>query len=342
MLAEIARRAMEGYVRSILQAQGGLAVLRRLAEANIAAIAFKGLASLACLYRDPRQRVIADTDILIHEADLPRAAGILAGMGYRGPAAGDLTRYREFLRRAPGFGGNEELVFQNPRGTSIDLHWRLGSSVDVPALIGRARPATLLGTAFLAVSPQDGLLLCVHHSARNHFSPDLMMRDLLDLELWCAEVLASDQADATWETAAAQGLLAPLLALTGILGRYRPGCAAARLAVRIEPAVSAGERRSAASLRELFDTQLAEGQIERDLLYLFRPSEAKQILAGLCFGGRRHLEMARSMDAAHAGEPVSVWKRLSVIARSLRGVRPRHVRMLRALARTKDAFAGRA
>jgi hypothetical protein len=166
------------------------------------------------------------------------------------------------------------------------------------------------------------------------------MRDLRDLDLRCSEVFVSGQADATRDAAAAHGLLVALLAATGILAGYDPGCAAARLKMQIEHRASAEDRRSAAALHELFPTQLAEGPIERNLLYLFRPREGRQILAGLWSGGRRHLEIAQALDAAHAGKPVSVWRRLSVIAGSLCRVRLRHIRMLRALARTKGQFAG--
>ncbi len=340
-LERIAQLTAESYTRSILQAQGGLAVLRALAQANIRAVAFKGLASMATLYRDPKQRLIVDADLLIHEDDLPRAAELLRGIGFSAGTQAALPEYREFVRRAPGFGGNEELSFQNARGTCIDLHWRLGAGFDPQTLLERARPVELLGTTFSAVSPQDGLLLTVHHSLRNHFSPDAIIRDLLDLELWCAELLRTDEVDRCLGAAARQGLLVPLLALTGILRAFDAACAAARVASQVEERVSAGQRRSADSLRDLFATQVAEGQIERDLLYLFRPSEGRQILRGLLFGGRRHWKIAQSMDATLAGAPVSMWQRVAAIGRSLRGVRPRHVRMLRALARTKDEF-GRA
>ena len=341
IVSEIHARTTEGYARSIVQAREGLALLRRFAEAKIPAAAIKGLVSLACLYEDPRQRVLADSDILIHEEDLPRAAEVLAGLGYRPAVEVDPRSYRQFLRRSPGFGGNEELAFHNTRGACIDLHWRLGTAFDVKALIARARPAVLLGATFSAVSPGDALLLCVHHAARNHFSPDLILRDLLDLDRWWASIFAAGQAEVVLQAAAAHGLLTPLLALKGILAVYRPSGAAADMAVRIEPAVSARQRQAAKSLRDLFAAQVREGQIERDLLYLFRPTETRQLLAAIFFGGSRHLELARAMDAGHAGKPIRARERLAAIVRSLGGVRPRHIRMLRALARTKDEFAGR-
>jgi len=85
--------------------------------------------------------------------------------------------------------------------------------------------------------------------------------------------------------------------------------------------------------------QVREGAFERDLLYLFRWSEWKQMLGGILTGGRRHVAMVRSMDTALAGEPTTFAHRMAVLAQSLRRLRPRHIGMLRALARTKDEFA---
>src|SRR5689334_24474957 len=50
VLGLISRQTTDSYARSILQAQAGLDVLRRLEEVNVPAVAFKGLASMAILY----------------------------------------------------------------------------------------------------------------------------------------------------------------------------------------------------------------------------------------------------------------------------------------------------
>ncbi|MEQ1898449.1 MAG: nucleotidyltransferase family protein [Vicinamibacterales bacterium] len=330
---------LDGGARTVMQARGSLAALRRFAQAGLRTVAFKGLASLAVLYGDPRRRVMADADILIAEADLEQACTLLGEIGFSAGLHGSLAEYRAFLRNAPGFGGNEELEFQDGRSTSIDLHWRLGAGFDPAALITRARPAVLLGTEFLAVAPADGLLLTVHHSLRNHFNPDVILRDLLDIGLWCAALEESGEVREAVKAAGEHGLAVPMRALTGILGGFDPGCSAARVAEETGLHISQRGRKEAAALCALFDTQLREGAMDRDLLYLLRPAEALQIAKGLLFGGRRHLEIARAMDTALAGKPVGARQRVGAILGALRSMRPRHFRMLRSLARAKDTFA---
>jgi hypothetical protein len=339
LLAEIERRYVDGYVRSVLQARASIDALAALERAEIPVTAFKGLASLAVLYDGPQRRVILDADLLIGERDLPRAAAVLGDLGFRPEVAGSLAEYVDFVRRAPGFGGNEVLAFHNPRGCNIDLHWRLGKGFDTQALLDRRRPATLLGACLPVVSNRDGVLLCAHHSLRNHFSPDKIMRDLFDLELWCERILASGEMEDTLKEAFERGLAIPLLALTSLLASHYPEGAAAHAAAGLDADASQDQRRSAGRLAALFAAQVREGSFERDVLYLFRGSELKQILGGIVAGRRRHIEMARSMDAALAGEPMTFTHRMAALGRSLRRLRPRHIGMLRALARTKDEFA---
>ena len=339
VLAEIERLYFDGYIRSVLQIRAAIDVFAAFEREKLPVVAYKGLASLAVLYGGPEHRVILDADLLIAETDLARAVAVLGELGFRPEVTGSLAEYVDFVRYAPGFGGNEVLALHNPRGCTIDLHWRLGRGFDTQAILDRRRPAALLGGCLHVVSDRDGLLLCAHHSLRNHFSPDKIMRDLFDLDLWCDRMLKCGAAEDTWQEALARGLAVPLLALTSILAEYDSDGAGAEAAAGLDKAVSPEQRGSAARLVALFMAQVREGSFERDLLYLFRWSELKLILGGILTGGRRHVAMVRSMDAALAGEPTTFAHRMAVLAQSLRRLRPRHIGMLRALARTKDEFA---
>jgi len=339
LLAEIERLYLDGYVRSVLQIRAAIDVFAAFEREKLPVVAFKGLASLAVLYGSPERRVIVDADLLIAEPDLARAVAVLGELGFRAEVTGSLAEYVDFVRHAPGFGGNEELALHNERGCTIDLHWRLGRGFDTQAILDRRRPAALLGCCFPVVCDRDGVLLCAHHSLRNHFSPDRIMRDLFDLELWCDRILKSGAAEDTWREALARGLAVPLLALTSILAEYHPDGAGAGATAGLDQAASPEQRSSAGRLVAFFMVQVREGAFERDLLYLFRWSEWKQILGGILTGGRRHVAMVRSMDTALAGEPTTFAHRMAVLAQSLRRLRPRHIGMLRALARTKDEFA---
>ena len=336
--SDLDRRFREGYARSVLQARAGLTICAALEREGVSTVAFKGLASMAALYDGPDQRVVLDADLLITAPDLDRAARILEAHGFRPETAGDLTEYIAFVRHAPGFGGNEVLTFHDGRGDTIDLHWRLGAGLDPAAIIARAQPATLLGTPFRAVSAEDGVLLCAHHALRNHFTPDSLIRDLLDLERWAERLESHGGLDHAVQSARAHGLAAPLLAATSIIAMHDGQSAAARMALRLSK-TSPSLVQSAARLHALFMTQVREGPFDRDVLYLFRTSELREILSGILFGGWRHLEMAQTLDTMIAGKPVTVSVRVCQVARSVRRLRPRHIPMLRALARSKDEFA---
>ena len=165
--------------------------------------------------------------------------------------------------------------------------------------------------------------MCVHHSLRNHFSPDKILRDVQDLGRW--RTVWDEKA--VWDGAEARGLTVPLRAMLGISDGFVG-----------EAEMGPG---AAADLMALFRMQLREGQLERELLYLVRPGEMLQLLRGIFFGGRRHMEIARRMDASLAGAPMGLWKRLAVIGRALLWLRPRQVGGLLALARAKASLSQR-
>jgi hypothetical protein len=336
--ADLDRRFREGYARSILQARAGLTICAALEREHVRAVAFKGLASMAVLYDGPDERVILDADILIGASDLERAVRILSEQGFHPEIPGDLAEYVAFVRHAPRFGGNEVLAFHDGRGATIDLHWRLGTGLDPAAIIERAQDATLLGTPLRVVAAEDGVLLCAHHALRNHFTPDTLIRDLLDLDRWAARLASAGAIETAIQSARTHGLAAPLLAATSIIALHSPRSAAAQIASLLS-AASPARVRSAGRLHDLFTIQVREGPFDRDLLYLFRSGELREVLSGMLFGGRRHLEMARTMDTALAGRPMSPSVRLRQLARSIRRLRPRHIPLLRALARSKDEFA---
>jgi hypothetical protein len=335
--ALVDRSFRDGYARSVLQARAGLTVCAALQSEGLAVVAFKGLASIAVLYGSPGRRVMLDADLLIRDTELPRAAAVLDSLGYQPSIPCALTRYLEFVRRAPGFGGNEVLSFHDRRGCTIDLHWRLGA-IDGAAVIERSQRLTFMGATFHAVAPGDGALLCAHHCLRNHFIPDRIIRDLLDMQQWCQRIASTGQVAPTVALARATGLAAPLQAVATILSRYDDGGAAAMLAAELNADASPERRHDIAQLERLFMTQVQEGPLDRDVLYLFRGKELVTLVAGILAGGRDHLRLARSMDTLLAGRNVPMRARLGQIAGALSRLRPHHVPLLRALARSKDEF----
>src|SRR5262245_15895819 len=71
--ATLRRELLHVYGFSSLRAAKALAAIGLLERAGICVIAFKGIASIALIYRDPRRRTIQDADLLVRRGDLFKA-----------------------------------------------------------------------------------------------------------------------------------------------------------------------------------------------------------------------------------------------------------------------------
>jgi hypothetical protein len=97
-------------------------VLQALGAEGIPAVLLKGAALASTVYGDPALRPMADLDLLVRQADAPRALQALSTLGYhraRGePHPGDALNYE-----------NETVLRQQtPLGTLIEVHWSLFDS----------------------------------------------------------------------------------------------------------------------------------------------------------------------------------------------------------------------
>jgi hypothetical protein len=114
-------------------------------------IPFKGPTLAAIAYQDLSLREFSDLDVLVQDADIAAAEGVLTATGYRS------------LRRL-----NYEHLFVRDDGVAVDLHWRLAHP-GFPIALGPAdltpcrAPIRLAGGEVLAL-PAEHLLpvLCVH------------------------------------------------------------------------------------------------------------------------------------------------------------------------------------
>ena len=94
--------------------------------------AFKGPLLADSVYGRISLREFSDLDVIIHEADLPKAEDILTARGYQADFPD--RDYRSAFLSYQG-----QYAFRNSNtGISIDLHWRLSSKgVSIPTSIGR-------------------------------------------------------------------------------------------------------------------------------------------------------------------------------------------------------------
>ncbi|MBD3923457.1 nucleotidyltransferase family protein [Nocardioides cavernae] len=192
LAANLDRLDIPGQARSELEAAAGrqhagavmlaadLALaIETLREANVRALAFKGVTLAAQAYGDFRTRGTGDLDLLVAPQDLARAHLALTKSGWHPasgyPAPGPSWAWRHFGRT-----GNE-LTFLGTH-SDIDLHWHLvptrGTFPDFDTLWSRRAAAVVAGHPTPTLSPYDALAHSAGHAAKDGWR---WLRSLLDV-----------------------------------------------------------------------------------------------------------------------------------------------------------------
>jgi hypothetical protein len=181
--------------RSALHAQALARVLAGFANAGIPAIPMKGVALSASLYGDAAARTSADLDVLVPPSAVPRAFGVLAGLGYAAtgdPSPADARDLARLLTRDARLllESNIEQVFASPdaAGCPVELHWDIAwrwphGAVGIADLWASARPRSFGGSPALAMSPEWEVLYLAVHAARHRWSA---LKWLVDVHEICA------------------------------------------------------------------------------------------------------------------------------------------------------------
>jgi hypothetical protein len=164
-------------------------VLEALHRSSIPAMPIKGAYLAERVYGNVGIRTMADVDLLVKKADVPRAQEVVAEMnfkiGLRG--GGGFFGTQEWVGASPGQGGGS--------GWCLEVHWWdvLQTRVDIEGLWGRARLATLAGAPIWEMCPEDLLLHVCVHSCRHVF--DFGIRPICDV----AEIIRCYQ-DLDWSS----------------------------------------------------------------------------------------------------------------------------------------------
>ena len=182
-LPEPARARLDAvYVDSAARAMARYRELERLlerfADANVAAVALKGIYLAKAVYAEPALRPMADIDLLFRVEDLERAQAVLFALGYtREEPDRPVTDYAS--------GSHQLSAFQRGGLLGVDVHMRLEApdapfAIDLDGIWQRARPWSVNGQSLLALSPEDLLLhLCLHATYHHRFRIGLIA--LVDL-----------------------------------------------------------------------------------------------------------------------------------------------------------------
>jgi len=141
-------------------------VIEALKRNGVDAIPFKGPVLAIRAYGDLGLREFGDLDFLIRDEDLGKAITILSSLGYK--RKGDLTATQfALIHHLQG----QEIIFGESNGIAVEPHTRLTSlkmalDIDYDGLWRRARTISLGGHTFLALAPEDDLLLLAIHGGK--------------------------------------------------------------------------------------------------------------------------------------------------------------------------------
>lgn len=129
-------------------------VVEALDGAGVRAVAHRGVPTACRALGHPAAVYTDQTDLLIHPADLDRAAEVLAGMGWTPPGPTPPASIRSAFSRLP---------FEHPERRRVALHWRsypAGARSRCDAeIVERATPVAVQERSLLVPDATDHLLL---------------------------------------------------------------------------------------------------------------------------------------------------------------------------------------
>lgn len=329
--ARFRKAAAEAFLRTSRRLERGSAALDILTRAGIPCAGFKGIAAAAILYGGRGDRTVQDVDVLIRERDLRQALAELARNGYAPAISRPLEDYIAFVRNSPGFAGNEAIELTDAQAASIDLHWRMGR-LDTEMLLSGVETSAMLGKHVPLLRAPFSVTIAAHHALRNDFVPDDMIRDLLDLADWLPWMEERGETAEAAGIAKRNGVWQPVLALAHVSA----GFSESRVPEAFLAEASPADLRSAADLAELFRTQVQEGSLNSDLVYLFDPRSMRQIAAGAASGWKRYRSYMQTFEQSNGRSPVSLGRRLKQLAIAAWRMPGKRWRLVRALAAAKN------
>ncbi len=165
--------ALSGDARTI--ADQGLRAAReslRLASAfqsaGVPLLFLKGLAVGKLAYGNPFLKMSSDIDLLVHPADVPRAASIFGELGYRLEVPGEASSLVRW------HGSRKESVWRGGDRLIVELHGRVADQPELLPTIGVSSPSQMVSIApgvDLATLADEELFayLCVHGASSAWF-----------------------------------------------------------------------------------------------------------------------------------------------------------------------------
>lgn len=147
-----------------------LSIIENFEARGIPIVPFKGPLLAEQVYGDIALRSFTDLDLMIPESEYARAEELLESLGYSNELRLTPVQNAAFLKS-----GNHHHFGNKETGTSIELHWRISSSLfslqpDLSGAWNRAVVTIILGKKVPSFSPEDTLLMLCEHGTRHQWS----------------------------------------------------------------------------------------------------------------------------------------------------------------------------
>ena len=147
-----------------------LFIIENFDAKGIPIMPFKGPVLAEQVYGDIALRSFGDLDVLIPEREYTRAEELLQSLGYLNDLKLTPAQNAAFLKSE-----HHHHFGNNKTGTSVELHWRISTSLfslqpDLSGAWNQAGITTILGKKVPSFSPEDTLLILCEHGARHQWS----------------------------------------------------------------------------------------------------------------------------------------------------------------------------
>lgn len=245
--------------QSALMCSRAATALDALEAAGIRAAVFKGAGNVASLYDSPSRRMLNDADVILRREDFTRASEVLSQAGFSPAISIPLHEWMALLEDRV-YRAHDFLDFIDGSGARLDVHWAVrvpkpaGFSID--SILGASAHQKLGRKDVRTVSPVDSILLTSHHIVRESLAPHSAVKDLLDIQSWCAYVNERWTVGGLVDRARAAGLMTTVLSPFEILAALDPSSIAAEVRDELRSAATADETRGSKRLASLFALQL--------------------------------------------------------------------------------------
>lgn len=156
--------------------------LDRLLAAGVVPIVLKGVAVLQRFGIGFDERQLDDVDLLVREADFPRAFETLQDAGWTAPGEPERTHWLRSSFQMP-------MNSPGPVTVLFELHWGLGQrvryDVETERLFERSRPLDIAGREVRRLDDHDAVAHLLLHHVQHYF--DRRMKWALDMGRICRE-----------------------------------------------------------------------------------------------------------------------------------------------------------